>query len=312
MFLSKIRKLGLEWGLGLSGLEGVARESLRYGMRLVKTPGLLKRELKQVGIDSTLATPLWSGNFYLLLTLPSMMVGEMSVLPEYQEDFEFAQSVLKEEDFAVLRERINKLPTATRDQIFQNLLPRIRRKRKKGNFLPYFDRAKEAGDIEQDLIEESLKILNKEMTNFRTDDLERNVNYLDSCLGNKTNTYLKRNTPTMTKVLMENEAELNRFLDENNSEDPEQFRVEDSRVVEFTKDLKKILQPNQFRAVMLLIGAAQPAEQDQFDAFLTQSGFDRHQLSPTQLKSQIELFVGDREVFERIREHLELQLYLRY
>jgi hypothetical protein len=312
MFLSKIRKLGLEWGLGLADLTGVSRESLRYGMRLVKTPGLLKKELKLVGIDSTLATPLWSGNFYLLLTLPSMMVGEMSVLPEYQEDFEFAQSVLRKEDFSVLRERIDRLPTATRDQIFQNLLPRIRRKRKKGNFLPYFDRAKEAGDVEQDLIEESLKILNKEMTNFRTDDLERNVNYLDSCLSNKTNTYLKRNTPTMTKVMLENEADLNRFLDENNAEDPDQFRIEDSRVIEFTKDLKKVLNSNQYQAVSLLIGVAQPSELDRFDDFLKASGLDRHSLSPTRLKIQIEQFVGDREVFSRIKEHKELQIYLRY
>ena len=308
MFLKKIKRLGDEWGVAFCDLEGVARESLRYGMRLTRTPGQLKRELKAVGIDSTLATPMWSGNAYLLIQVPRALFTRKKAAAIDPEDMRFIRRVLTPEDRKILRERFRNLPDFTSCEILGHTVSYVRNQSRRGRFLPFFDSMYEStDDVEHDLIEETLKIINKEMTNFRTHEPEDIKKYIQNCMGKKAKTYFRSRSPKMFKSRIETPEDFDRIVETHRAEE---FTPNDYESHEVAHDLSKLLPRAHYRAISLLMGFASEAEQQQFDEFLQRTGQNPLELTPKKLKVQIERHLGC-EVFDALRQHPDLVKYLK-
>ena len=304
MFLEKIKKLGEEWGVHFSSMEAVAKESLLYGMRLIKTPGRLKKELKKVGIDSTLATPMWSGNAYLLITLPKVLFNRNIPIPSVA-DLLFAQKVLNEEQLFILKNRYENIPSISTGDILTNATSYVRKQSKKGRFLPFFDSMYESTkDVEQDLLEETLKVINKELTNFRTHRPEDMNKYISNCLGKKAKTYFKSRSPRMFKAEIETPEELEKIVEKSQSIEPVH------QTLEIRQDLQKMLPKEHYKAISLLMGFASEQEQKEFDVFLANQGKRVEMLTPRKLKTHIEKHIG-KEIFTSLKEHKDLIKYLK-
>ena len=309
MLMEKVRKLAVEWGKTPNALNAVARESLLYGMRIETKPGRLKQELRKVGIDSKIATPLWSGDYYLLLGLPQVLIDPKAKIP-CLEDYQFAKSVLRPDEIAALRERFKNVPQVSREEIFKKLLPVIKNKSYRGRFLPQFDQMHEKrGDVLHDLICEALAIMNKEWTEFRNPKRsEEIIQYLSFCVSSKTNTYLKAAAPKMKKARVEDAGELEALINQQRSDDLE---INDSEnTSQLKEDLKRLLPTPAYNAVALLLNFADPDLERGFEQSLVEHGLKRQKLPPMKLKNMIERHLKIK-VFEDLKNSKELGKYLR-
>lgn len=307
MFLQKLSKLATDWGKQPSDMEAIARESLLYGMRIQRTPGRLKMALKQQKIDSKLATPMWSGNAYLLLTLPKVLVDKKRKIP-CLEDYLYARTILKKQDMKDFRRKVKALPDMERDEILKRMLPQIRRRSRAARFIPMFDPATEMRDIEHDLIAEMLKVINKEMTNLRSKDIKSIETYFGYCFDSKLDTYLKSNTPDARRAYTEDEQALDRLLESARQNEVEQYELTDRMTID---DLKELLTWEQFEAVGLLLSVPGTESSGEFNQYLAKQSLDPETLSTGKLKYHIQRFLQAPEVFQELKEHPELQEYLR-
>jgi len=309
MFMKRIRQLAIEWGKAPHEMECVARESLLYGMRLVTRPTRLKSELKKIGIDSKLATPLWSGNFYLLQILPTVLLDKKKKIPSL-EDFQFARKVLKKFDLKLLEARVKNLSGLCRDEMLAKLLKTATLQQSyRGRFLPKFDRMHEhKHDIQHDLACETLAIINKEWTNFKTNDPNEIQGYLSYCLKNKANTYLENRAPKLHRAEMEDDEALDRAAHQRQSLDCN-LDLDHSTVILRT-DLQKILSPQAYRGISLLLNFARKPDEHEFLQFLQAKGLKRDGLSYSKLKVHIERHLGVK-VFQEMKTTPQLVEYLR-
>jgi hypothetical protein len=310
MFMERIRRLAIEWGKAPHQMECVAKESLLYGMRLIKRPKQLKDRLKALGVDSKLATPLWSGNFYLLQVLPQVMCDPRKKIP-CLEDYLFARKILKTADLKILQERLANLPSLSRDEIVGQLFKgAIKRQSYRGRFLPEFDRMHEHRiDIQQDLTCEALAILNKEWTNFKTTDPEEIANYLSYCVKQKTNTYLDNRSPRMLRSKIDDEEALEKVVHQSYASNALEIDADQTTVV-LREDLRKMLSPVAFQGVALLLNFAEEPHEIQFRQFLERKGMKRDGLSYAKLKTHIERHLGAK-VFREMKSSKLLVNYLR-
>jgi len=308
MLLEKIRRLALEWGKTPQALEAVARESLLYGMRIETKPKNLKLELKRVGIDSKLATPLWSGDYYLLLVLPQVLINKKIKIP-CLEDLQFAKRILKRAHLSALKQRFKNLPSTTREEVFKKILPIIKKESYRGRYLTQFDYMYEKKeDIQQDIICKALTILNKEWTHFNTSDPDKITNYLSYCIARKTNTYLASTSPKMRRAHVEDEEDLEILVNHHLDKDFESDDIKSTH--QLRNDLSRMLPPRTFKAVSLLLGFADPKHETKFEKSLRARGLRRQQLSCSKLKLLIERHLGI-EVFSDLKQSLDLRQYLR-
>jgi hypothetical protein len=308
MFMERIRRLAMDWGKSPQALDGVARESLFYGMRLETKPGRLKQELKRVGIDSKLATPLWSGNYYLLLTLPEILIKKNSKIP-CLEDYLFAKKTLKRPHLSVLRKRFKNIPNASREDMIQKLLRTIKRESYRGRYLTQFDRMYEKkADIHHDLICEALAVMNKEWTNFKNHNQVEMLNYLSYCVGTKADTYLSATTPKMKRAHLEDPSELEALINAQKEDDLNWDNTPASHMLQ--QDLQQMLSKEAYLGVALLMDFAEPEQKNKFEKSLKERGFNRQQLSHSKLKLLIERYLGVK-VFQNLRNSEELSQYLR-
>jgi hypothetical protein len=307
MFLEKIKKIGDDWGRSSEEMQDVACQSLLYGMRITRSPGDLKRELKKVKIDSTLAKPLWSGNSYLLLTLPLVLVDRKKKIPNL-EDFLFAKKVLGRKNLKELRMKVKNLPKIPAQEILQLLLPSIKQQAGRGRFLPQFDSMHgKLKDIEQDLMKEAIEVMNKEMMNFKnTKDLDEIVKYLSYCLKRKTDTYLKQHTPKLLKARIDDEQSFDKLVETKRSEEIFDIATDDC---EFRQDLRKVLSRNGYKAVSLLMNFADADVEQDFQMQLSALGFTRENIKMKKLKTLIEKYIGY-EVFDAVKHSPKLKEYL--
>lgn len=307
MFLEKIRKIGEDWGKSSEEMQDVARESLLYGMRITRTPGGLKRELKKVKIDSTIARPLWSGNSYLLLTLPVVLTNKYKKIPNL-EDFLFARKVLGKKTIRELRAKVKNLPEVTAQELFTRLAPGIKKRAWRGSFIPRFDSMHGTiQDVEHDLMKVAIEIMNKEMMNFKNPkNLEEIETYLSYCFDRKLDTYLKQHTPRMLKARIENTKVFDRIVENKRAEEIFDLATEDC---EFRQDLRKVLSRNGYRAVSLLMNFADEADEKNFQDFIATIGYDRDTLPGKKLKATIEKHIGY-EVFDAVKHSPKLKEYL--
>jgi hypothetical protein len=307
MFLEKIKKIADDWGKSSEEMQDVARESLLYGMRITRTPGNLKRELKKVKIDSTLAKPLWSGNSYLLLTLPVVLTDRKKKIPNL-EDFLFARKVLGKKNIRQLKTKVKNLPSITAQEIFQRLMPSIKKRAWRGSFLPRFDSMHGTiKDIEHDLMKEAIEVMNKEMMNFKNPkDLDSIEDYLSYCFDRKLDTYLKQHKPRLLKARIDDEKAFDKIVEAKRSEDIFDLATEDC---EFRQDLRKILSRNGYKAVSLLMNFADELDELAFGQYLQPLGFTRENIPAKKLKITIEKFIGY-DVFDAVRNSPRLKEYL--
>jgi len=303
MFLQKIEKLAQDWSVEVAALEAVARESMLYGMRLTRHPSALKRELKKVKIDSKLARPLWSGNAYLLITFPEVLCNKKKKIP-CLEDFLFARRVLSKEQRALLQERLDQYCKIPREELLVAMVRSAKKEAYHGRFIPQFDQMNESlKDVEQDLIVRALEILNKEMTNFKTESREGIDIYLSYCLGKKAATYLSENSPKGIKARIEPE-DFDRVIHQG------QVQALDREggvplcpflEADFKKDLHSVLPEKIYRGVALLMNFADVKDTHHFEKFLLEKNIKAQWLTQAQMKKHIEKFLGY-PVFEKVHE----------
>ena len=306
MFLQKIDRLATDWDRQSNELEGVARESLLYGMRITRHPSALKKELKKVKISSLLAKPLWSGNAYLLHTLPQVLTNKKKKIP-CLADFLFARKTLSRENLRELRTRQKNLCAISREELLKGILPNIKKQAWRGRFIPQFDSMHESlKDIEQDLIVQALEIVNKEISNFKSTNKEEIVSYLGYCLDKKGDTYLLQHTPKQVKARIEPE-DFDRVVHQARKE--ESGEVNDYAEVEFKKDLETVLPKRMYRGIALLMQFADPLDTRKFDRYLRGKQIRPEWLTQTQLKHHIEKFLGT-PIFDKVMETPELRDFL--
>lgn len=305
MFLQKIHRLASDWDRSPQVLDAVARESLLYGMRLVRHPSALKKELKKVKICSRIAKPLWSGNAYLLHTLPEVMCNKKQKIP-CLEDFLFARKVLSREHLKELRIRRKNRCKIPRQELFDGVLTNIKRGAWKGRFLPKFDAMYEnLSDVEQDLVVRALEVMNKEVTNFKTKSKEEVVNYLGYCVNKKVATYLKQAAPKAIKARVEAE-DFDRVVHQARAEENSHSQLEEA---EFRNDLKKVVPPKVYRGIALLMQFADAADTRQFKNYLKERSLNRSTLTHVQLKAHIEKYL-ECSIFNKAMENQALREFL--
>lgn len=306
MFLHKIEKLATDWSKQQPEMESVARESLLYGMRLVRHPSALKKELKKANISSLLAKPLWSGNAYLLHVLPEVLCDRKKKIP-CLPDLLFARKVLSEAHLKELRECRKKRCKIPTDELFETMLPKIKQQTWRGRFIPQFDAMNEnLKDIEHDLIVEALVVMNKEMSNFRTDNKEEIANYLSFCLKSKSDTYLKRHKPKAIKARIEAE-DFERIVHQERMQDS--IADVDFSQVELQQDLKKVLDRTSYRAISLLMQFADDDDRRGFARYLKGRNIKDEWTTQAQLKTHIEKYLG-KTVFSDITHNPFLKKFL--
>jgi hypothetical protein len=311
MFMERIRQLAVEWGKSPEDLNQVARESLLYGMRLNTKPTQLKKELKRVGIDSTIATPRWSGTYYLLICLPQVLTDRKKKIPSL-EDYLFAKTVLAPDQLDQLTQNLKKIPDVSRHEIVAGLMKKtIKFESRRGRFLPRFDRMYENDkDVKQDLLCEALAIMNKEWCNFqRPDDAQEIHNYISHCVKGKTATYLKSCSPRMKRAKLDEPGALENIIDKQSIQERNLFDADEQSTV-LKEDLRSMLPYDSFQAVALLMNFAEDAEEQRFQSFLRSKGHSRIGLSYTRLKMYIERYMGT-SIFLEIRKSEKLESYLR-
>ena len=314
MFLEKIEQLARDWGKSMSDMEKIAQASLRYGMRLDRHPGRLKRELKKIQIDSTIATPLWSGNAYMLITMPEVLVNKKKKIP-CLADFLFAKKALKKEDYKELRVKIKNIPkdTNTHD-ILIKMMPAIKRQAYcKGRFLPQFDRMYGGlEDIQQDLAIEALSVINKQITNLKSHEMDDIMKYMGYCFKKKSDTYIRANAPKVRRVQIEEEKHFEDLIQEHKVSEGEDYESEQEfGFKEVAHDLKSILGKESYLAVALLMNFATKQEAEPFDSYLAGLGLDRKEMTNTETKKQIERFLKKPDLFSQLQSSKVLIKYLK-
>lgn len=186
-------------------------------------------------------------------------------------------------------------------------MPKIKHQTWRGRFIPQFDAMNEnLKDIEHDLIVESLVILNKEMSNFRSNDKEEISNYLSYCLKSKADTYLKQHKPKAIKARIEPE-DFERVVHNDRMQDS--MADVDFSEVEFRQDLQKFLAPKVYRGISLLMQFASPEDMRGFDRYLVTRNIKSEWITQTQLKHHIEKYVGC-SVFSEVAENPMLKNFL--
>lgn len=306
MFLQKIDKLASDWGYSRNEIEQVAKESLLYGMRIVRHPSALKRELRRVKIDSLIAKPLWSGNAYLLMELPEVMTNKKKKIP-CLEDFHFARTILTKKHLTDLKKQVRHRCNIPREELIKELIPQIQRLSWKGRFLPKHDGMYEnLKDVQGELVLRCMEVINKEMSNFKSNDKEEILTYLSYCISRKSDTFLKKSTPKAFRVKTE-DNELDEMFQQSKVEEdsPDNFNT-----VDFKHDLKKVLAPKVYRGVALLMEFADAADQRGFNTYLIGKNVQASQLNQTQLKSHIERYLGV-SVFNKAYENKEFKEFLK-
>jgi hypothetical protein len=305
MFLQKIDRLASDWCINKTEIESVARESLLYGMRLVRHPSALKRELRKLRISSLIAKPLWSGNAYLLHVLPDVLCDPKKKIP-CLDDYHFARRILTRAHLREIKKRRKNLCKITPELLFKDLLPKIKSQAWRGRFIPQFDRMNEnLKDIEQDLAVRALEVVNKEVTNFKTQDKDKIKNYLEYCVTKKADTYLGERTPRQIRARIEPEA-FDRVVHQARQEE---HGDTDFSEVEFKNDLKSVLSVKVYRGVALLMNFAEAKDAGRFDRYLHERNIKLKWLTQTQLKLHIEKFLGA-PVFEKVTDNLDLKQFL--
>lgn len=313
MFLEKISRLAGDWGKQVAEMEEIAKASLRYGMRLDKHPGKLKRELKKLKIDSTLATPLWSGNAYMLITMPQVIVDKRRKIPSL-EDFNFAKRVLDKKDLKELKSKIRNLPKFSSHEILDRMIPAIKRQAySRGRFLPQFDRMYGGiEDIQQDLFVEAASIVNKQITNLKTHNIDDIMKYMGFCFKKKSDTYLRANAPKSKRIQIEKDKMFEDLIHEHKvNEGADLDSIVGIGAKEFAYDLRKILNDEAFRAVGILMGFSSEEDSNGFEVFLSQAGVKRSEINNTQLKKQIEKYIGKSDIFNSMQRSKALMGYLK-
>lgn len=306
MFLQKIKKLAIEWSCPLDSLTEVATQSLFYGMGLVRTPSPLKKELRKVKIDTRLAKPLWSGNAYLLSTLPQVLCDKKKKIV-CLEDFHFARKVLSTKHLGLLQKKLNNQCDISREDLIKELMPEVRRRSAKGRFLLHFDRKfSKSQDIEHDLVVRTLEIVNKEYCNFKSKNREDIIKYLTYCLRKKAATYLKEQAPKMQRVFISEDTHLEQIV---HDELELNFVEQDFSMLEMKEDLKRILSPKVYRGIALLGGFPDIVDHKGFDFYLSQKNRTRANLNQTQLKNHIEKYLNY-PIFEKVFESDKLRNFL--
>ena len=304
MFLEKCRAVS-EDRLGREDFLELAREALLYGMRLERHPGRLKGVLKRNGFDSTTATSTWTGTYYLMQTLPQVLRDRKRKIP-CLADFRFCLLVLSPEHKVALAARVDNLPTLTPSELLADLMPQIKSRAYRGRFLSMFDSMYDRRDVEQDLVSKALTIMNREWGNLRSHAPEDIFKYIGFCFDQKTKTYLTHSAPRAFREDMEDQAEMDRTVEQSGLNDPE---VRQWTAVE-RDDLENILTPQQNRAVLLLTGEASAAEVARFKQFIESQGVDFTSLRGRGLEQQIEKFCG-RPVWDELKRSTKFEEYLR-
>jgi len=306
MFLQKIRGLAKDWNKDVQDLDAVAKESLLYGMRLHRTPSRLKKELRRVGIHTLLARPLWAGNAYLLITLPEVIHDRKRKIPNL-EDLLYARSVLEEKHCGILSERVEKKCQISTEELLRRLKPAIRLHARKGRFLVQFDQMHGTlHDIEQDITSLALEVINREISNFRTQNIDEIIPYLAYCVGKKAKTYLRKEAPKQKKV--QTEASHFDYLVHKNR-DEEENSTTGFEEVDFREDLRRILSSEVYAGISLLMNFADEEIRQQFRSFLKAKQIKLEWLTNSQLKLHIERFLGCR-VFEKAKANQEFRNFL--
>lgn len=305
MFLDKIQKLAEDWQKHPDQLESVAKESLLYGMRLVRNPSPLKKELRKVKISSLIAKPLWSGNAYLLITLPEVLCNRKKKIP-CLNDFLYARKILTDSQLKEIRSRVKNICKIPRDKLIKDLIPGVKRSAWSGRFLPQFDGMFEnIKDVEQDLIVEALTVVNKEISNFKSNDPGEISKYLSYCADKKAKTYLKQKTPKQLKARLE-QAEFDLVVHTHRAEEEQDNCFSN---VDIKKDLKKLLSSRVYLGVALFMGFAEQKDKEAFDNYLKLKNIKRAWIAPAQLKLHIEKFLGG-PVFQLAESNQTLKKFL--
>jgi len=313
MFIEKIEQLARDWGKSLSEMDEIMTASLRYGMRLDRHPGKLKRELKKLKIDSTIATPLWSGNAYLLITMPSVLVNKKKKIP-CLADFIYARKVLKKEDFSELKSKVKNLPPMSPHDILKGMFPAIKRQAySRGRFLPQFDRMYGGiEDIQQDLFVEAAAVVNKQIMNLKTHNIDDIMKYMGFCFKKKSDTYLRANAPKARRVRVEEDKIFEDMVHEKKKSNGEDYETAlELNQKEVTHDLESLLSKEAYLGVGLLMNFAPEPELNKFEQFLESSGIKRQTLSTTQTKRWIEKYLGKGDLFTQLQQSKSLLAYLK-
>lgn len=307
MFMNKIRKMSQDLSLAMSTLDKVARESLLYGMKLTRTPGPLKTELKAVNADSTIATDTWRGNAYLLLTLPKVLTDRKRKIP-CLEDLIYVRTVLTAEHYEILHKRVQNVPTMTTEEIFNMMTREIRQNSWKGRFLPQFDSMfGTLKDVEQDVMAITLSIINQEFNNFNSHAPEDIKKYVGYCIGKKSATHITAHAPRMKKVIVEDQDELEHVMDMNQGDDD--TSQDPIHNFEFKRDIERLLPKPQRDAVFLILGMEDAKLSKHFGNFLERHGKKKDDLSPFQLRNYVSKYL-DVDIVQILRENKDLCGYL--
>jgi hypothetical protein len=304
MFMDKIQKMSEELGKTVQELQDVARESLLYGMKLNRTPSNLKRALKKVNYDSKLATQMWRGNAYLLLTFPKILTDRKAKIVNLQ-DYLFARQILKDEHYTELKKRIDNIPTdISIPQILQSVIPAIRYQTRRGRFLPQFDSMHaDMKDIQQDISEIAIAIVNFQFTNFKTHASEDINKYISYCIGHKSKTYFRSKAPKAITIKLDDQQEFDKIMDQ----EPTDF--DPLHTIEFKEDMAGMLPRAQYEAVMLFLDMADQELHKRFDVFLARYGKTKESLTQPLLKKYIEKFLNV-NVFSTLQKNKKLLCYL--
>lgn len=308
MFLQKIERMSKDMSLAMSDLNEVARESLLYGMKLTRTPGPLKKALKRVNGDSTVATDMWRGNAYLLLTLPNVLIDRKLKIPNL-EDLLFARKILTTEHYEILELRLRNVPTMSREEILSLVTKEIKQNSWRGRFLPQFDSMYGGQkDVEQDITAISLAIINQEFNNFNSHAPEDIKKYIGYCISKKSATHISAQAPRMTKIRVEDQDELEHVLDtkKQETEDPSINPIEN---FEFKRDIERLLPKPHRDAVFLILGLEDAKLSSHFASFLERYGKRKDQLTRFQLHRFISKYLNV-DVIEMLRTNKELCGYL--
>ena len=307
MFLRKLDALAEEWGKKSDDMQEIQKESLLYAMRLKTTPTGLKNALRKEQLDTKVATPMWSGNAYLLLKLPEVLTNPKSKIP-CLEDFLYARKVLGQKQIGTLKRKIKSIPnTIDREKFLSSMMPLMRSKAYCARFLSMLDPSVEKGDIQQDLAVEMLKIVNKELTNLKTKDKEAIERYFKNCFNQKAKTYVGKKKIKNFRVTVENDAEMEALIQSQQVEEVQwATRLADPIV---QRDLRDMLTWEQAEAFWLLMGLPGADRADEFAAFLTEQKLNREQIPIGQLKRQIQRFLDAPDVFDELMEHPDMRGY---
>jgi len=308
LFLRKLEALASEWGKKSEEMEEIRKESLLYGMRLKTTPTGLKNALRKGKLDTKVATPLWSGNAYLLLSLPKVLTNPKSKIP-CLEDFIYAKSVLEAQQIGTLKKKIDNIPPEVdRDQFLKKMMPFMKRKAYRARFLSMLDPSIEKDDIQQDMMIEMLRIFNKEITNLNTHKSEGIEKYFINCFSQKVKTYLGKTKPKQFRMMVETEIELECLLESGHQKEEATWldKFYDPLV---QQDLRGMLTWEQMEALYLLIGLPDAEHTARFEEFLRRQGLKREELSLGKLKHAIQKFLEAPDVFDEILEHRGLKNY---